>query len=74
MPTVLAKMLFSKATLSVTVTAITLLSSLVGSANAHGFITAIQGANGKVTNGFGVQSAKITPNDQGPTSVFNNPK
>jgi hypothetical protein len=74
MATVFATMLFSKTTLSVTITAVTLLSSLIGSANAHGFVTNIKGANGKVANGFGVKSAKITPNDQGPTSVFNNAK
>jgi hypothetical protein len=44
--------------------------SLTGLANAHGFVSDINGANGKTENGFGVKTSSIRPNNQGPVSVF----
>jgi len=55
-------MLFSRAAIS--------FIFLAGLANAHGFVSNITGANGKTENGFGVKTSSITPNNEGPVSVF----
>lgn len=47
------------------------LLALSAHVNAHGFITDVQGANGKKGQGFGVNLSAVTPGNQGPTSVFN---
>lgn len=52
-------------------TTLSLLSAILAlsaQVNAHGFITDVQGANGKKGQGFGVDLAQVTPGNQGPTS------
>lgn len=56
-------------TMLVSTTALSLLS-FIGMVQAHGFILGIKGSNGKTANGFGVNIASVKPNNQGPTSVF----
>jgi len=52
-------------------TSLSLLSAILAlstQVNAHGFITDVEGANGKKGQGFGVDLAQVTPGNQGPTS------